>query len=144
MPTFKQQIRFCTGHAGVRIAYATSGHGPPLIKAAIGLASTLFGLHLRFVGGRYRVDRLGDDSANGEGGLPARFATNVTSCGSVQALMIPPSHNAVVYSLAAGPGSRSLTYSSPALSRLLFGLCLTGLVLLTARSETIPRASRFR
>ena len=34
MPTFKQQIRFCTGHDGVRIAYATSGHGPPLIKAA--------------------------------------------------------------------------------------------------------------
>jgi TRAP-type C4-dicarboxylate transport system permease large subunit len=34
MPTFKQQIRFCTGHDGVRIAYATSGHVPPLIKAA--------------------------------------------------------------------------------------------------------------
>jgi pimeloyl-ACP methyl ester carboxylesterase/DNA-binding CsgD family transcriptional regulator len=34
MPTFKQQIRFCTGHDGVRIAYATSGLGPPLIKAA--------------------------------------------------------------------------------------------------------------
>jgi len=34
MPTFKQQIRFCTGHDGVRIAYATSGVGPPLIKAA--------------------------------------------------------------------------------------------------------------
>ena len=34
MPTFKQQIRFCTGHDGVRIAYATSGIGPPLIKAA--------------------------------------------------------------------------------------------------------------
>jgi len=31
---FKQQIRFCTGHDGIRIAYATSGTGPPLIKAA--------------------------------------------------------------------------------------------------------------
>ena len=31
---FKQQIRFCTSHDGARIAYATSGHGPPLVKAA--------------------------------------------------------------------------------------------------------------
>ncbi|MDQ3215671.1 MAG: alpha/beta hydrolase, partial [Pseudomonadota bacterium] len=34
MPNFTQQIRFCTGHDGVRIAYATSGRGPPLVKAA--------------------------------------------------------------------------------------------------------------
>src|ERR687898_1051992 len=30
------------------------------------------------------------------------FATNVTICGSVQALLVPPSHNAVIYSIAAG------------------------------------------
>src|SRR5262245_1914355 len=30
----RQQIRFCTSHDGVRIAYATSGRGPPLVKAA--------------------------------------------------------------------------------------------------------------
>jgi pimeloyl-ACP methyl ester carboxylesterase/DNA-binding CsgD family transcriptional regulator len=30
----RQQIRFCTSHDGARIAYATSGHGPPLVKAA--------------------------------------------------------------------------------------------------------------
>ena len=35
-------------------------------------------------------------------GYPRVFATNVTICGSVQALLIPPSHNAVIYSLAAG------------------------------------------
>src|SRR6184192_4806789 len=35
-------------------------------------------------------------------GYPRVFATNVTICGSVQALMIPPSHNAVIYSVAAG------------------------------------------
>ena len=33
------------------------------------LASTLFGCDLRLVGGRHRVDRLGDDSADGQGGL---------------------------------------------------------------------------
>jgi pimeloyl-ACP methyl ester carboxylesterase/DNA-binding CsgD family transcriptional regulator len=30
----RQQIRFCTGHDGVRIAYATSGSGAPLVKVA--------------------------------------------------------------------------------------------------------------
>jgi len=30
----RQQIRFCTGHDGTRIAYATSGRGTPLVKAS--------------------------------------------------------------------------------------------------------------
>ena len=32
--TLEQQIRFCTAADGVRIAYATSGTGPPLVKPA--------------------------------------------------------------------------------------------------------------
>jgi pimeloyl-ACP methyl ester carboxylesterase/DNA-binding winged helix-turn-helix (wHTH) protein len=32
--TIEQQIRFCTSPDGVRIAYATSGTGPPLVKPA--------------------------------------------------------------------------------------------------------------
>src|SRR5882672_1700653 len=32
MPSPSQQIRFCTSADGVRIAYATSGNGPPLVK----------------------------------------------------------------------------------------------------------------
>ena len=34
MPSPKQQIRFCSSPDGVRIAYATTGTGPPLVKAA--------------------------------------------------------------------------------------------------------------
>jgi pimeloyl-ACP methyl ester carboxylesterase/DNA-binding CsgD family transcriptional regulator len=34
MPSAKQQVRFCTTPDGVRIAYATSGGGPPLVKVA--------------------------------------------------------------------------------------------------------------
>ena len=34
MPASSQEIRFCTAPDGARIAYATSGHGPPLVKAA--------------------------------------------------------------------------------------------------------------
>jgi pimeloyl-ACP methyl ester carboxylesterase len=34
MPLTEQQIRFCTSSDGARIAYATAGAGPPLVKAA--------------------------------------------------------------------------------------------------------------
>lgn len=44
MPAIPQQIRFCESHDGVRIAYATSGTGPPLVKAANWLS------HLEFDG----------------------------------------------------------------------------------------------
>src|SRR5712675_2133230 len=40
-------------------------------------------------------------------GYPRVFATNVTITASVQALLVPPSHNAVIYSLATG-GSISI------------------------------------
>jgi pimeloyl-ACP methyl ester carboxylesterase/DNA-binding winged helix-turn-helix (wHTH) protein len=33
-PALEQQIRFCTAPDGVRLAYATSGTGPPLVKPA--------------------------------------------------------------------------------------------------------------
>ncbi len=35
-------------------------------------------------------------------GYPRVFATNVTISGSLQAILVPPSHNAVIYSLATG------------------------------------------
>ena len=73
-------------------------------------------------------------------GYPRVFATNVTICGSVQALLIPPSHNAVIYSLAAG-GSISIAslFLAGVFPGLLFGLCLVGLVLWTARRKDLPR-----
>src|ERR1700746_1356428 len=44
----------------------------------------------------------------GENGYPRVFATNLTIPSSVQALLVPPSHNAVLYSLATG-GTVSIT-----------------------------------
>jgi tripartite ATP-independent transporter DctM subunit len=73
-------------------------------------------------------------------GYPRVFATNVTICGSVQALMIPPSHNAVIYSLAAG-GTISIAhlFLAGVFPGLLFGLCLIGLVLWTAHKRGYPK-----
>jgi tripartite ATP-independent transporter DctM subunit len=73
-------------------------------------------------------------------GFPRVFATNVTICGSVQALLIPPSHNAVIYSLAAG-GTISVAHLFLAgiFPGLLFGLCLIGLVLWVSHRRGYPR-----
>ena len=72
-------------------------------------------------------------------GYPRIFATNVTICGSVQALMIPPSHNAVIYSIAAG-GTVSVAHLFLAgiLPGVLFGACLIGLVVWTAYRRQLP------
>ena len=74
-------------------------------------------------------------------GYPRVFATNVTICGSVQALMIPPSHNAVIYSLAAG-GTISIAHLFLAgiFPGLLFGLCLIGLALWISHKRGYPKA----
>ena len=72
-------------------------------------------------------------------GYPRVFATNVTICGSVQALLIPPSHNAVIYSLAAG-GTVSVAHLFLAgiFPGLLFAFCLIGMVLWAARRKDLP------
>jgi tripartite ATP-independent transporter DctM subunit len=74
-------------------------------------------------------------------GYPRVFATNLTICGSVQAVLIPPSHNAVIYSLAAG-GTVSIgaLFLAGVFPGLLFGLCLVGLVLWTAQKRHMPKA----
>ena len=104
------------------------------------LASTLFGC----ISG----SSVADTSAIGsvmipqmvKAGFPRVFATNVTICGSVQALLIPPSHNAVIYSLAAG-GTVSVAHLFLAgiLPGLLFGLCLIALVLWTSHKRGYPK-----
>jgi tripartite ATP-independent transporter DctM subunit len=73
-------------------------------------------------------------------GFPRVFATNVTICGSVQALLIPPSHNAVIYSLAAG-GTVSVAHLFLAgiLPGLMFGVCLIGLVLWISHKRGYPK-----
>ncbi|MGQ0652641.1 MAG: TRAP transporter large permease [Betaproteobacteria bacterium] len=69
------------------------------------------------------------------------FATNVTICGSVQALLIPPSHNAVIYSIAAGGTvSVSALFLAGVFPGLLFGVCLIGLVLWTAQRRNLPKS----
>src|SRR5690349_1167599 len=78
-------------------------------------------------------------------GYPRVFATNVTISASVQALLVPPSHNAVIYSLATG-GTISIIslFMAGVIPGLLLGASLVVLCLVLAyrnghpRGETVP------
>jgi tripartite ATP-independent transporter DctM subunit len=73
-------------------------------------------------------------------GFPRLFAVNVTVAGSLQPLLIPPSHNAVIYSLAAG-GSVSIAhlFLAGAIPGLLLGLSLMTLVLIISWRRGYPK-----
>ena len=61
-------------------------------------------------------------------GYPRVFATNVTISASVQAILVPPSHNAVIYSLATG-GTISIIslFMAGVVPGLLLGVALVAL-----------------
>jgi tripartite ATP-independent transporter DctM subunit len=73
-------------------------------------------------------------------GYPRLFAVNVTIAGSLQPLLIPPSHNAVIYSLAAG-GTISVAHLFIAgiIPGLLLGLSLMALCFYVARRDNFPK-----
>src|SRR6267154_1766963 len=73
-------------------------------------------------------------------GYPRVFATNVTITASVQALLVPPSHNAVIYSLATG-GSISIIslFMAGVVPGLLLGFAIIILCLVIAYRDGHPR-----
>ena len=73
-------------------------------------------------------------------GYPRLFAVNVTIAGSLQPLLIPPSHNAVIYSLAAG-GTISVAhlFMAGVIPGFLLGLSLMTLCVYVARRDNFPK-----
>jgi tripartite ATP-independent transporter DctM subunit len=73
-------------------------------------------------------------------GYPRLFAVNVTIAGSLQPLLIPPSHNAVIYSLAAG-GTISIAhlFIAGVIPGLLLGLSLMTLCFIIAHRQKFPK-----
>jgi tripartite ATP-independent transporter DctM subunit len=73
-------------------------------------------------------------------GYPRLFAVNVTISGSLQPLLLPPSHNMIIYSLAAG-GTVSVAhlFLGGVVPALLLGLSLIVLVLLIAQRKNFPK-----
>ncbi len=73
-------------------------------------------------------------------GYPRDFSTALTVSGSIQAILIPPSHNMVIYSMAAGG---SVSVAALFLAGLLPGLLLGGMLavycLYVARKRNFPK-----
>ena len=73
-------------------------------------------------------------------GYPRLFAVNVTVSGSLQALLIPPSHNAVIYSLATGGmASIGALFMAGLIPGLMLGLSLMVMCLIVARRNNFPK-----
>jgi len=72
-------------------------------------------------------------------GYPRVFATNVTITASVQAILVPPSHNAVIYSLATG-GTISIAslFMAGVVPGLLLGFSIILLCLVFAYRRDFP------
>ncbi|MFP2240683.1 TRAP transporter large permease [Pseudescherichia vulneris] len=73
-------------------------------------------------------------------GYPREYAAAVTASGSVQAILIPPSHNSVIYSLAAG-GTVSIAtlFIAGVLPGLLLGFSLMVMCLCFAHKRGYPK-----
>jgi tripartite ATP-independent transporter DctM subunit len=73
-------------------------------------------------------------------GYPREFSTAVTVSGSVQALLTPPSHNSVLYSLAAG-GTISIAslFIAGIGPGLLLSAVMMGMCLFFARKRNYPK-----
>jgi tripartite ATP-independent transporter DctM subunit len=73
-------------------------------------------------------------------GYPRLFAVNVTISGSLQPLLLPPSHNMVIYSLAAG-GTISIghLFMAGVIPALMLGASLIILCLYIARRDNFPK-----
>ncbi|WP_446029712.1 TRAP transporter large permease [Lelliottia amnigena] len=76
-------------------------------------------------------------------GYPREYAAAVTASGSVQAILIPPSHNSVIYSLAAG-GTVSIAtlFIAGVLPGLLLGVSLMVLCLGFAHKRGYPKGEK--
>ncbi|MBL5900080.1 TRAP transporter large permease [Lelliottia amnigena] len=76
-------------------------------------------------------------------GYPREYAAAVTASGSVQAILIPPSHNSVIYSLAAG-GTVSIAtlFIAGVLPGLLLGFSLMVLCLGFAHKRGYPKGEK--
>src|ERR1700732_731594 len=125
------------------VAFADLLIGFPRIRGGLSVVNVLATTFLSGISG----SSVADTSAIGSvmipqmerAGYPRVFATNVTITASVQALLVPPSHNAVLYSLATGGTiSISALFMAGVFPGLLLGFSLIILCLVIAYRDKHP------
>ena len=79
-----------------------------------------------------------------EDGYDADFATNVTMASSIQGLLIPPSHNMVIYAMAAGGVSIGSLFLAGAIPGIMLGVALMIYSYFVSVKRRYPKGDRFR
>ncbi|HME25691.1 MAG TPA: TRAP transporter large permease [Acetobacteraceae bacterium] len=132
------------GMAGRLVALANVLVGVTRLRGGLSLVNIVATTFLSGISG----SAVADTSAIGSvmipqmeaSGYPRVFATNLTITASVQALLIPPSHNAVIYSLATGGTISVLSlFMAGIMPGLLLGLSLVMLCVFLAYRNDHPR-----
>lgn len=75
-----------------------------------------------------------------DGGYDEDFAAALTCTTSIQGIIIPPSHNLVIYAVTAGGVSIAALYMGGVLSGILLGLCLGIYCMVVAKKRGYGRA----
>ena len=78
-----------------------------------------------------------------DSGYDEDFAVALTCTSSIQGIIIPPSHNLVIYAVTAGGVSVAALYMGGYLSGILLGLCLAIYCFYVAKKRNYPRAEAF-
>jgi len=134
------------GMARRMVAFADVLVGFTRVRGGLSLVNVLATTFLSGISG----SAVADTSAIGsvmipqmeKSGFPRVFATNVTITASVQALLVPPSHNAVIYSLATG-GTISIIslFMAGVVPGLLLGFAIMVLCLVIAYRDGHPKGT---
>ena len=134
------------GMARRMVAFADVLVGFTRVRGGLSVVNVLATTFLSGISG----SAVADTSANGSvmipqmerAGFPRVFATNVTITASVQALLVPPSHNAVIYSLATG-GTISIIslFMAGVVPGLLLGFAIMMLCLVIAYRDGHPKGT---
>lgn len=126
----------------VRLANALIGHVQGGLAHVNILASTFFG--------GISGSSVADTSSNGsilipmmvQKGYDADYSVAVTITSSVQGILIPPSHNMIIYSLVAGSVSVSALFLAGLIPGLLLGLALMIISHIIAVKRNYPLGER--
>ena len=78
-----------------------------------------------------------------DSGYDEDFSVALTCTSSIQGIIIPPSHNLVIYAVTAGGVSVAALYMGGYLSGILLGLCLAVYCVFVAKKRHYPRAEKF-
>lgn len=76
-------------------------------------------------------------------GYDKEFATNITMTSSVQGILIPPSHNMVIYAVAAGGVSIAKLFLAGLIPGILLGICLMIYSYVVALKKHYPKGDKF-